>query len=100
ELIDLSTTLRDDGVITPISQSVTELWTYHGTREFNYPSRKNGQVTDKVATPDWSEWAATRIDKMVGRSGDGLMVFVQCQNFGGANSAVTKNGQRKQTAYA
>jgi len=100
ELIDLSTTLRDDGVITPISQSVTELWTYHGTREFNYPFLKNGQVTDKVATPDWSEWAATRIDKMVGRSGDGLMVFVQCQNFGGANSAVTKNGQRKQTAYA
>ena len=28
------------------------------------------------------------------------MVFVQCQNFGGENSAVTKNGKRKQTAYA
>ena len=37
---------------------------------------------------------------MVGRSSDGLMVFVQCQNFGGENSAVTKNGKRRQTSYA
>ena len=100
ELIDLSTTLRDDSVITPISQSVTQLWTYCGTREYNYPFLKNGQVTDKVATSDWADWAASRIDPMVGRSSDGLMVFVQCQNFGGENSAVTKNGKRKQTAYA
>jgi hypothetical protein len=100
ELIDLSMTLRDDNVITPISESVTQLWTYHGTREFNYPFRKNAQVTDKVATSGWAEWAATRIDAMVGRSSDGLMVFVQCQNFGGENSAVTKNGKRKQTSYA
>ncbi|WP_156435775.1 FAD-binding oxidoreductase [Bradyrhizobium lablabi] len=100
ELIDLSTTLRDDNVITPISESVTQLWTYYGTREFNYPFLKNGQVTDKVATSGWAEWAATRIDALVGRSSDGLMVFVQCQNFGGENSAVTKNGKRKQTSYA
>ncbi|WP_334512454.1 hypothetical protein [Bradyrhizobium sp. AZCC 1693] len=100
ELINLSMTLRDDSVITPVSESVTQLWTYHGTREFNYPFLKNAQVTDKVATSGWSEWAATRIDAMVGRSSDGLMVFVQCQNFGGENSAVTKNGKRKQTSYA
>jgi len=100
ELINLYLTLRDDGVITPISESVTQLWTYQGTREFNYPFLKNAQVTDKVATPGWAEWAATRIDAMVGRSSDGLMVFVQCQNFGGENSAVTKNGKRKQTSYA
>jgi FAD binding domain len=100
ELINLSVTLRDDSVITPVSESVTQLWTYHGTREFNYPFRKNAQVTDKVATSGWAEWAATRIDAMVGRSSDGLMVFVQCQNFGGENSAVTKNGKRKQTSYA
>jgi hypothetical protein len=100
ELIDLYLTLRDDSVITPISESVTQLWTYQGTREFNYPFLKNAEVTDKVATSGWSEWAATRIDAMVGRSSDGLMVFVQCQNFGGENSAVTKNGKRKQTSYA
>ena len=83
EIIDVSTTLRDDSVITPISESVTQLWTYQGTREYNYPFLKNGQVTDKVATSGWAEWAATRTDAMVGRSSDGLMVFVQCQNFGG-----------------
>ena len=90
----------DNSKITRISDSVTQLWTYEGTREFDYPFLKNGQVTDKVASPDWSEWAATRIDEMSGRSEEGLMVFVQCQNFGGQNSAVTKNGKRKQTSYA
>jgi len=93
-------TRQDDDVITPISQSVTRLWTYEGTREFNYPYLKNAQFTDKVATSGWAEWAATRIDAMAGRSDEGLMVFVQCQNFGGRNSALTKNGGRKQTAYA
>jgi hypothetical protein len=91
---------RDNSKITPISESVTRLWTFEGEREFNYPFLKNGQVTDKVASPDWSEWAATRIDMMTGRSDEGLMVFAQCQNFGGQNSAVTKNGSRKQTSYA
>ena len=91
---------QDNGKITPMSKSITELWTYEGTREFNYPYLKYGQVTDKVASPDWSEWAATRIDAMVGRSQVGLMVFAQCQNFGGQHSAVTKNGRRKQTSYA
>ncbi len=91
---------RDNSKITPISESVTRLWTFEGEREFDYPFLKNGQVTDKVASPDWSEWAATRIDEMTGRSEEGLMVFAQCQNFGGQNSAVTKNGRRKQTSYA
>ena len=100
EIIDRIVVMCDDDEITPISKSITQLWTYEGTREFNYPFLKNGQVTDKVASPDWSEWAATRIDKMSGRSEEGLMVFVQCQNFGGQNSAVTKNGRRKQTSYA
>lgn len=100
EIIDRIVVMCDDDEITPISESVTQLWTYEGTREFNYPFLKNAQVTDKVASPDWSEWAATRIDKMSGRSEEGLMVFVQCENFGGQNSAVTKNGRRKQTSYA
>jgi hypothetical protein len=100
QLIDLTTVLSDDNVITPIPQSVMQLWTYKGTREYNDPFLKNGQVTDKVATSGWAEWAATRIDALVGRSGDGLMVFCQCQNFGGENSAVTKNGKLKQTSYA
>jgi len=91
---------RDNSEITPISESITQLWTFEGTREFNYPFLKYGQVTDKVASPDWSEWAATRIDEMTGRSHEGLMVFVQCQNFGGKNSAATRNGGRKQTSYA
>lgn len=91
---------RDNSKITRISDSITRLWTYEGTREFNYPYLKYGQVTDKVASPDWSEWAATRIDEMSGRSDEGLMVFVQCQNFGGRNSAVTRNGARRQTSYA
>jgi len=91
---------RDNSKITPISESVTRLWTFEGEREFDYPFLKNSQGTDKVASPDWSEWAATRIDEMTGRSEEGLMVFAQCQNFGGQNSAVTKNGRRKQTSYA
>lgn len=91
---------RDNSEITPISKSITQLWTFEGTREFNYPFLKYGQVTDKVASPDWSEWAASRIDEMIGRSEEGLMVFVQCQNFGGRNSAATRNGGRKQTSYA
>jgi hypothetical protein len=91
---------RDNSKITPISESVTQLWTYEGEREYNYPFRKNGQVTDKVASSDWSEWAARRIDEMCGRSQEGLMVFAQFQNFGGQNSAMKKNGRRKQTSYA
>ena len=91
---------QDSGKITPMSKSITELWTYEGTREFNYPYLKYGQVTDRIASPDWPEWAATRIDAMVGRSHEGLMVFAQCQNFGGQSSAVTKNGRRGQTSYA
>lgn len=91
---------RDNSKITKISESITQLWTFEGTREFNYPFLKYGQVTDKVASPGWSEWAASRIDEMSGRSDEGLMVFVQCQNFGGKNSAVTKNGRRRQTSYA
>ena len=100
EAINRLVTQQDDNVTTPISQSVTQLWTYQGTREFNYPYLKNAQVTDKVATAGWAEWAATRIDTLVGRGDEGLMVFVQCQNFGGRNSAVTQNGKRNQTAYA
>ena len=91
---------RDNSKVTPISESVTRLWTFQGEREFDYPFLKNSQGTDKVASPDWSEWAATRIDEMTGRSEQGLMVFGQCQNFGGQNSAVAKNGRRKQTSYA
>jgi hypothetical protein len=98
-LIDAATSSRDDNEPTKISDSVTGLWTYQGTREFNYPFVKNTQVTDKVAASDWSEWAATRIDAIIKQS-NGLMVVVQCQNFGGENSAVTKNGRRKQTSYA
>jgi hypothetical protein len=97
---DLGASMRDDDVITPISESVTQLWTYRGMREFNYPFVKNAQVTDKVASPDWAEWAATRIDAMTGRGSEGLMVVVQCQNFGGANSAVVQNGKRGRTSYA
>ncbi|HSG42350.1 MAG TPA: hypothetical protein VLA72_04265, partial [Anaerolineales bacterium] len=91
---------RDNSQITQISDSVTRLWTFPGVRELNYPFLKNGQVTDKVATPEWSEWAAKRIGMMTGRSDEGLMVFVQCQNFGGKDSAVTRNGKSKQTSYA
>ncbi len=91
---------RDNSKVTPISESITRLWTFEGTREFNYPFLKYGQVTDKVASSHWSEWAAKRIDAMAGRSEEGLMVFVQCENFGGENSAVTKNGKRRQTSYA
>jgi hypothetical protein len=99
-LINLFTSTQDDNVVTQISDSVTRLWTYQGVREFNYPFVKNTQVTDKVASSGWSEWAASRIDAMTGRSSGGLMVVCQCQNFGGDNSAVVKNGKRKQTAYA
>ncbi|HEX5807838.1 MAG TPA: FAD-binding oxidoreductase [Anaerolineales bacterium] len=91
---------RDNSKITPISESITRLWTFEGTREFNYPFLKYGQVTDEVASPQWPEWAATQIDQMSGRSKEGLMVFVQCQNFGGQNSAVTRNGRLRQTSYA
>lgn len=91
---------QDNCKITPMSESITELWTYKGTREFNYPYLKYGQVTDEVAKPDWSEWVATRIDAMTGRSHEGLMIFAQCENFGGKNSAVTRNGARRQTSYA
>ncbi len=99
EVLNHAVSMQDD-VIAPISESVTDLWTYRGMREFNYPFLKNTQVTDKVATPDWAEWAATRIDAMTGHSSKGLMVVVQCQNFGGANSAVVKNGKLRRTSYA
>lgn len=91
---------QDNSKITPMSKSITKLWTFEGTREFNYPFYKYGQVTDEVASPDWPEWAATRVDAMAGRSHEGLMIIVQCENFGGKNSAVTRNGARKQTSYA
>jgi FAD binding domain-containing protein len=102
ELIDLFMTLPDDSVITPISKSVTQLWTYRGMREFNYPFLKNSQITDKIARPeDWPEWVASRIDELIRRSDEGLMVVTQCENFGGQNSAMRKNGgANKKTAYA
>ena len=100
-ILDLMIKQQDDKPV-PISTSITEFWTYQGTREFNYPYIKNGQVTDSIASEDWAEWAAGRIDEMVGRSDEGLMVFVQCQNFGGAGS-VYPNGWKnnaKNTSYA
>lgn len=101
ELINYFVNLKDDSVTTPISECVTQLWTYGGTREFNFPFVKNTQLTDKVADPEhWPEWVAARIDELIGRSDEGLMVVTQCENFGGKNSAMTKNGARKQTAYA
>jgi len=99
-IIDLFASMRNDDVVTKISESVTQLWTYQGVREFNYPFLKNDQVTDKVAASDWAEWAAGRMDAMVGRSSEGLMLVVQCQNFGGENSAIVQNGKRGQTSYA
>lgn len=98
-LIGFFATQRHDFVLTPISESVTQLWTYQGTREFNYPFVKDDQFTDKVADPEhWPEWVANRIDELIDRSG--FMVVTQCENFGGPNSAMRKNGERKQTAYA
>jgi hypothetical protein len=100
-LIDYFVPPCDDGKHKPISECVTTLWTYQGTREFNYPFVKNVQLTDKVADPkNWPEWAATRIDDLIERS-DGCMVVTQCENFGGPDSAMTKNGgPNKKTAYA
>jgi len=100
KLIDHFVPPCDDGVPTPISKSVTKLWTYQGTREFNYPFLKNVQLTDQVADPDkWPEWVASRIDDLIARS-EGCMVVTQCENFGGPNSAMRKNAARKQTSYA
>lgn len=101
EVIDYFVNLADDSVTTPISECVTQLWTYRGTREFNYPFLKNTQLTDEIADPkNWPEWVATRIDELIGRQDQGLMVVTQCENFGGKNSAMYKNGQNGQTAYA
>lgn len=100
KLIDYFATKADDDYITPISKCVTTLWTYMGMREFNYPVVKNAQMTDQVADPEnWSEWVASRIDELIERS-EGLMEVTQCQNFGGQDSAMRKNGCLKQTAYA
>lgn len=100
KLIDHFVPPCDDGTPKPISESVTTLWTYRGTREFNYPFVKNVQLTDAVAdSKEWPEWAASRIDDLIARS-DGCMVVTQCENFGGHDSAMRKNGLKKQTAYA
>jgi len=100
-LVDCFVTRRDDIVHTPISESVTQLWTYRGTREFNYPFVKNVQLTDKVADPEgWPEWVATRIDELIGLGDEGLMVVTQCENFGGQHSAMKNSPARKRTAYA
>jgi hypothetical protein len=99
KLIDYFATQKDDTVHTPISESVTQLWTYRGTREFNYPFVKDDQLTDKVADPEhWPEWVATRIDELIERRG--FMVVTQCENFGGPNSAMTKKAATTPTAYA
>ncbi|BCE03531.1 FAD-binding oxidoreductase [Marinicellulosiphila megalodicopiae] len=89
----------NDNVVTPISKAVNTLWTYKGTREFNYPYMKNGQVTNEVAQKDWPTWAVGRIDQMLGRGKEGLMLFCQCQCFGGEDSAYFKN-KKNGTAYA
>ena len=100
KLIGYFATQKDDKDITPISESVTTLWTYKGQREFNYPFLKNAQMTDEVADPEnWPEWVASRIDGLIEHS-KGLMVVTQCENFGGPDSAMRKNVDRKQTAYA
>lgn len=98
-LIDWFATQRDDTVHTPMSESVTQLWTYKGTREFNYPFVKDDQMTDQVRDPvHWPEWVAARIDELIVRRN--FMVVTQCENFGGKDSAMRKSPERTQTAYA
>jgi FAD/FMN-containing dehydrogenase len=90
--------LQNDDVHVPISK-LNFQWIYSGVREFDYPYVKNGQVSTQTTFPGWAEFAAGYVDTIQQQQQQGLMVFTQCQYFGGYNSAYKKNNDGK-TAYS
>jgi hypothetical protein len=90
--------LQDDTEDVPISK-LNFLWIYGGVREFDFPYIKNGQVSRQTAFPGWAEFTADWINQMQDQQPNGLMVFTQCQYFGGYNSAMHNNADGR-TAYS
>jgi hypothetical protein len=90
--------LQNDDVPVPISK-LNFQWIYSGVREFDYPYIKNAQVSTQTTFPGWAAFAASWINSMQEQMQYGLMVFTQCQHFGGYNSAMYKNRDNG-TAYS
>jgi hypothetical protein len=90
--------LQNDDQHVPISE-LNFQWIFSGVREFDYPYVKNGQVSTQTTFPGWAEFAAASVDTIQGQQNNGLMIFTQCQYFGGYNSAMYKNNDGK-TAYS
>jgi hypothetical protein len=82
--------LHDDGTPSVPSQ-LNSLWIFPGVREFDFPYIKNAQVTLQTTFPGWAAFAANWINFMQQQQPKGIMVFTQCQYFGGYNSAMYKN---------
>jgi hypothetical protein len=89
---------QNDDEHVPLSK-LNFQWIYSGVREFDYPYIKNAQVSTQTTFPGWAEFAANWIGAMQDQIQNGLMVFTQCQHFGGPNSAMYKNKDNG-TAYS
>lgn len=76
----------------PMSE-LTAQWIFRNVREFNHPYVKSTQVTDsKTLVQDgWVDWIVERLDGIIKPEKNKLWISAQFQNFGGKNSAFTKN---------
>ena len=90
--------LQNDDINVPLSK-LNFQWIYTGVREFDFPYIKNCQISTQTTFPGWADFAAGWVDTLQNQWINGLMVFTQCQHFGGYNSAMVRNDNGK-TAYS
>ncbi len=92
--------LPDDARHTPISRSMSHLWMFNATREFNYPVKKYTAFTDRPASPEFAAWCVDCVDPLMRREGDGIMVILQYLQLGGTASMHRKHGDSCKTAFS
>ncbi|KAG9239527.1 hypothetical protein BJ875DRAFT_365607 [Amylocarpus encephaloides] len=78
--------------VKPMSE-LTSQWIFRNVREFDHPYIKSTQVTNSktLAADGWVDWMVERLDGIIKPQANRLWISAQFQNFGGKNSAFTKN---------
>ncbi|MEZ4248572.1 MAG: FAD-binding oxidoreductase [Polyangiales bacterium] len=92
--------LPDDRVHTPISRSMSHLWMFNSTREFNYPVKKYTAFTDVPASPEFAQWCVDCTDPLIDREDEGIMVIVQYLHMGGPASMHRRHGESSATSFS
>ena len=92
--------LPDDSVHTPLSRSLSHLWMFNATREFNYPVKKYTAFTNAPASADFGQWCVDCVDPLIGREDEGIMVILQYLHMGGEASMHRRHGDSGTTAFS